>query len=305
MIDIENFSKVYGHRKFTAVENMSFKVNDGEILGFAGLNGAGKTTTINCISGVMLPSKGDILVDGLDIVKNKSKASRNIGWVSESPTFEQNVRPVELLSYFSGFYKFTSSESHKRIMEVLCLVGLDNAVDKKLRDFSQGMKKRFAFASAMISDPQNYLLDEMLNGLDPEGVHFVKNKLMDLKKEGKSILLSTHILGVLEDIADRIVVIHGGRIKEIIPRQKFKSLGKPVINLKPNVIDSALVKILETFGKPVINGDYVSITEVTDSKNVAQEINTTVIKAGYSVSHISTDGSSLEQYFLELTGAIA
>lgn len=305
MIDIKDFSKAYKRGKLPAVDGVSFNVNNGEILGFAGLNGAGKTTTINCISGVMLPSKGHILIDGQDIVKNKSKASRNIGWVSEFPTFEQNVRPVELLSYYAGFYKFTSVDSKKRIAEVLSLVGLDNALDKRLRDFSQGMKKRFGLASAMISNPQNYLLDEILNGLDPEGVHFVKEKILEFKKEGKSVLLSTHMLGVLEDIADRIVVIHEGKIRDIIPRQNYRKLGKPVVNLKPDLIDDKLVKILEAFGNPVINGDHISVIGVSNSENVAKDINSVVVKAGYAISHISTEGSGLEQYFLKLIGAIS
>ena len=304
LIEVLGLSKIYGRRKLPAVEDVSFTIKEGEILGFAGLNGAGKTTTINCMSGVLLPSRGHILVDGMDIVKDKPKASRNIGWVSEFPTFEQNVKPTELLRYFAGFYKLSNHESDQRITDVLISVGLDGAVDKRLRDFSQGMKKRFGLASAMISDPQNYLLDEILNGLDPKGVHYVKSMALEFKKTGKSVLLSTHILGILEDISDRIAIIHQGRLKDVISRENFRKLGKPVINLKPNVIDETLIKLLEPYGTPVVNGDLISITDVLGSENIAQEMNSAVVKAGYTISYLSVDGSSLEQYFLELTGAI-
>jgi len=305
LIDVNGFSKFYGRGKVRAVDNVSFKINKGEILGFAGLNGAGKTTTINCISGVLLPSQGHILVDGMDIVSDKPKASRNLGWVSEFPTFEQNVKPIKLLDYFAGFYDIPGQESHQRILNILKAVGLEDAVDRKLSTFSQGMKKRFGLATAMISDPQNYLLDEILNGLDPEGVSYVKEMVLEFKKEGKSILLSTHILGVLEDVADRIAIIHRGKIRQIIPREQFNNLGKPVINLKPNLIDNSLISILESFGTPVKNGDHVIITGVMSAETLAQEISVAVVKAGYTISHLSVDGASLEQYFLELTGGNA
>lgn len=300
MIEVNDLSKVYGRRRSPAINELSFNVNDGEILGFAGLNGAGKTTTINCISGVLLPSKGNIAVDGSDIVREKAKASKNLGWVSEFPTFEQNVKPVQLLDYFAGFYNIPKRESQHRIEDILRAVGLESVSDRKIRTFSQGMKKRFGLATSMISDPQNYLLDEILNGLDPEGVHYVKRQMLDFKKAGKSVLLSTHILRVLEDIADRIVIIHDGRVKEIVSREKFRNLGKPNIRLKPNRIDKRLLEILESYGKPVEENDQVSIVGVTNAEKTAQEISAAVVKAGYTLSYLSAEGSSLEEYFLEL-----
>ena len=301
MIEVDGLSKQYGRRNAPAVDNVSFTINDGEILGFAGLNGAGKTTTINCMSGVLLPSGGNVVVNGMDIVKNKAKASMNIGWVSEFPTFEQNVRPDRLLSYYAGFYGITGHDSEKRIREILASVGLEKVIGRKIRTYSQGMKKRFALATAMISDPLNYLLDEILNGLDPEGVNYVRKQVLSLKKEGKSILLSTHILGVLEDIADRIVIIHRGRIMEVVSRERLKDLGKPSIRLKPNKVDNGLLSVLESFGNPVVDGAYVDILGVSDAEPVAQELSAAVIKAGYKLSYINAEGASLEQYFLELT----
>ena len=301
MIEINDLSKLYGRHGVPAVDHISFTIRDGEILGFAGLNGAGKTTTINCLSGVLLPSAGKILVDGLDIVGDKARASRNIGWVSEFPTFEQNVKPVQLLGYFGGFYGLSKQELNSRIREILASVGLERVMDKKLRTFSQGMKKRFGLASAMISDPQNYLLDEILNGLDPEGVSYVRKQVLEYKKAGKSVLLSTHILGVLEDIADRVVIIHRGKIREVLSREKFKRLGKPIVRLKPNLIDNNLISILESFGRPVADGGHVNILEVADAEKVAQEVSAAVVKAGYTISYLNAEGASLEQYFLEIT----
>ncbi len=301
MIEITDMSKLYGRHSAPAVDHISLTIKDGEILGFAGLNGAGKTTTINCVSGVLLPSGGHVLVDGNDVVNSKVRASKGIGWVSEFPTFEQNVKPEKLLGYYAGFYGLTRQESDGRIKEILRSVGLERALDRKLRTFSQGMKKRFGLATAMISDPQNYLLDEILNGLDPEGVNYVRKQVLDFKKAGKSILLSTHILGILEDIADRIAIIQRGRIREIISREKFRNLGKPVVKLKPDRIDANIMTILESFGKAVLDGVYINLMEVGDAEKVAQEASTALVKAGYSLSYLNAQGTSLEQYFLELT----
>ncbi len=303
MIELEEVSKFYGRNKTPAVEGLSFTVKNGEILGFAGLNGAGKTTAINCMAGILLPTRGRILIDGMDIVTRKPEASVNIGWVSEFPAFEYNVRPGELLKYFAGFYNISGQEAEQRITRILRIVGLENAVDRKINVYSQGMKKRLGLAAAMISDPHNYLLDEILNGLDPGGVRSVKEQMLEFRKDGKTVLLSTHILGALGDIADRIVIIHRGTVREIISREKFRSLGKPVISLKTDVVDEKLMKILESFGSPVPDGDRINILGTSGNEDILKEINLALVKAGYGVSHISTEGSSLEQYFLNVTGA--
>lgn len=300
-----NFSKVYGRSKYAAVDDISFKVYDGEILGFAGLNGAGKTTTINTISGVLLPTSGQILVDGIDIVQEKPKASKNIGWVSEFPSFEQNVKPVHLMEYFAGFYNLNGSDAKSKIQDILNDVGLTTALNRKLRDYSQGMKKRFGLATAMLSEPKNFLLDEILNGLDPEGVNYVKKLALEFKRQGRSVLLSTHILGVLENVADRIIIVHKGKIIQTIAKDNMKNLGKPTIKLKTNRIDDNLMKILARFGNPTLSDDSIIITGVSDPESAAQELSVAVVNGGYSLSQLTAAGASLEEHFLELIGGSA
>lgn len=300
MIDVESFSKLYGRQHVAAVDNISLHIDDGEIVGLAGLNGAGKTTTINAITGVILPSKGRILVDGLDIVKEKAAASRNIGWVSEYPSFEQNAKPVPLMRYFAGFHNMPSEETSRRIISVLGAVGLDRAIDQKLSAYSQGMKKRFGLASAMLSDPKNFLLDEILNGLDPEGINYVRNSLLKFRKEGKSILLSTHILGVLEDLADRVIILHRGRILETLTRDAMKRLGKPTLRLRVDRADDELLKVLAKFGKPVIAGDEVFVIDIEGGDETLQSVSSAIIRKGYRLSHLSLEGASLEEHFLKL-----
>lgn len=285
---------------YPAVDDISFTINDGEIVGLAGLNGAGKTTTINAITGVALPSNGKILVDGFDIVKEKTQASRNVGWVSEYPSFEQNAKPVPLMQYFAGFYNMPSKEVGQRILEVLKAVGLDRALNMKISSFSQGMKKRFGLASAMLSDPRNYLLDEILNGLDPEGINYVRDSLLRFRDEGKAILLSTHILGVLQYLADRVIILHRGKVLETLTRESIKKLGKPSLKIKVDRADANLMRILSKFGTPVVAGEEIVVSDVEDSQATTEDVSSVLIAGGYRLSHLSVERESLEEYFLQL-----
>ncbi len=217
MIKIEGVTKVY--RKGVsppAVDGLTLDMNDGEVLGLVGLNGAGKTTTIRMSSGITLPpTSGKILVDGFDIVREKVRASRNVGWIPEFPNFEPNAKPLTLLKYFAGgFYGLGGREAEDKALELLRMVGLEKAMDKKLRSYSQGMKKRFSIAETLIGDPKNVLFDETLNGLDPQGVIFVRKMIGRLRSEGKAILLSSHILTEIEDSADRVAIINRGKAGE-------------------------------------------------------------------------------------------
>ncbi|MBX8636627.1 MAG: ABC transporter ATP-binding protein [Thermoplasmata archaeon] len=224
MFEICNLTKFYSKISQPAVENLNLTIRDGEIFGFAGLNGAGKTTTIRISAGVLYPTSGTVLIDGKDIVTEKIDASYNIGWIPESPSFEPGAKPLSLMKYFGGFYGMKTSESMKRGKELLELVKLDGELDKKFRNYSQGMKKRFALAAAMLSDPGNYLFDETSTGLDPDGIRFVRNLLLDLKRKGKAILVSSHILDELENVCDKVAIINRGKLIEVVDRERIWSM---------------------------------------------------------------------------------
>ncbi len=303
MIEVYGFTKVFGRSDTPAVDNISFEVQDGEILGLAGLNGAGKTTTIRAMSGIILPSSGSISVDGHNIVSEKIKASRNIGWVPEFPNFEPNARPIPLLRYYAGFYGIKGDEAKKLAEHLMNEVDLGSALRKKLRNYSQGMKKRFALASAMISDPGNYLFDETLNGLDPEGINYLRKLIIKLKGEGKAIFLSSHILSELENLADRIIIIHRGEIIETLSRDRMRSLGKPVLKVRLNRVDQGAIKLLEEYGTVSVEGDTLTVINLASGQQSADDINAELIRAGYRVSMFSLQGASLEEYFFQLVGS--
>ncbi len=303
MIEISELTKSYGRSSRPAVSNLSLTVNDGEILGFAGLNGAGKTTTIRVSAGIIYPSEGSVRFDGNDIVKNKTGASRLIGWVPELPNFEPNVKPLDLLIYYAGFHGISRTESENRGKELLTQVGLDGHLNKKLREYSQGMKKRFSLAAAMISNPNNYLLDEILNGLDPEGIKYVRDLILSFKKEGKSILLSSHMLNELESVADRIAIINKGKLVRIINRADLKSTGKFTVTVQVQNPDDGVMNILSKYGKVEASGGRFIISELNGKDaGVTGEINSELISRKYVVSGINTESEGLEAFFFRSIG---
>lgn len=224
MIEIRNLIKRYSGKGPAAVDDLTLTINNGEIVGFAGLNGAGKTTTIRACTGIIYPTSGTILIDGADVVSQKTAASSSVGWVPELPNFEPNAKPMQLLKYYGGFYGMNSEESRTRGMTLLEATGLSGDTNKKLRNYSQGMKKRFSLAASMLNDPRNYFFDETLNGLDPEGIRYVRKLVTELKSRGRAILLSSHILNELETLADRIAIIHRGKLVEVMNREKIDAV---------------------------------------------------------------------------------
>ncbi len=226
MIEIKKLTKIYSRNARPAVSAVDMQIKDGEIMGFAGLNGAGKSTTIRISTGIIYPTSGTVLIDGHDIVREKTEASAKVGWVPELPNFEPNAKPLTLMRYYGGFYGMKAEESIRKGRELLEQVSLGESMNEKLRNYSQGMKKRFSLAAAMLNDPQNYFFDETLNGLDPEGIRFMRKLMVDLKAKGKAVLLSSHILNELENVADRIAIIHKGKIVDLIERPKIEEINK-------------------------------------------------------------------------------
>lgn len=302
MIKIDSVSKSYSAKSPLAVDNLSFEIKNGEILGLVGLNGAGKTTTIRMASGIILPTSGSIEVDGHDIVKDKVKASANVGWIPEFPNFEPNAKPLPLMRYFAGFYGMTAKDAETRIRELLDNVGLTPYLNRKLRAYSQGMKKRFSLAETLIGDPQNILFDETLNGLDPGGVLFVRRLMAKLRDSGKAILLSSHILSEVENIADRVAIIHRGKLIKLLDRSQLKNLGKEVIRISLDNMDEEAVKILKNYGEVRITDGTALITDIAVEKERYPEIPDELVARKYRIRKFESAGENLEEYFFDLIG---
>jgi ABC-2 type transport system ATP-binding protein len=297
MITVENISKRFG--RINALDNVSFKVNNGEIVGYVGLNGAGKTTTIRISVGVLYPDSGDVFVDGYSVRREKRKASLHIGWVPELPIFETGVKALDYFKYLAGYYGYSMGEAKKLGKKLLSEVGLENAINRKLDEYSQGMKKRFALAVSMINDPDNFLFDEVLNGLDPQGIAFFRNLALRFKKEGKAVLFSSHILSEVEQLADRVVFIHHCRIVGVYTMSEVKNMAEPAIRVKTDRVDAQLEKLLSQYGRVRIRPDGVYII----GKGIdSSEIVSILVKHGYKVKEATEVKASLEEAFFKIIG---
>lgn len=302
MLKVEALTKNYTRHDSPAIDSVSFDVKDGEIVGFVGLNGAGKTTTIRIGSGVSLPSSGTVLVEGHDIVREKPEASKHIGWVPEFPNFELNARARDLMLYFAGYHGIQKGEALKRTQDLFQQVNLTGFEKKKLGTYSQGMKKRFSLAAALLPDPKNFLFDEILNGLDPQGIRFMRWLMTDLKQRGKAILLSSHILTEVENISDRVVFIHKGKIVKIATRNELSLIDSASGTLRiviPNLNNDAL-HYLGTLGQVKTEGNTVWLSDFGVDPT---QISTELVKRSLLIREFILEKSSLEEYFFKLVGA--
>ncbi len=299
MIVTEHLTKRFPGRHAPAVDDLPLEVRDGEILGLVGLNGAGKTTTIRMAAGVALPTSGSILVDGVDIVREKRAASHGIAWVPELFPFEPTARALPLLVYFGGFYGLNATDAARRGRELLARIGLADEEKGYLRDFSQGMRKRFSLASAMIVDPRNLLLDEILNGLDPAGIAFVRQWVLESRREKKAVLLSSHQLTELEALADRVAFVHQGRLLRTIDRAELARAGSPEYRIVIRNLDPAALTYLASVGTPRTEGTTVWLSRPTAESH---EVTAELVRRGYQVVECRVETTSLEAYFLELIG---
>ena len=296
MIIITNLTKTF--KNFKAVNNLNMEINNGEILGLAGLNGAGKSTTIRATAGIIFPTSGSIMVDNLDIVKDKANASKHIGWVPELPNFEPDAKPIPLLKYYAGLYGIRPDDAEKDIVELMKRFDIYPYKNRKLRYYSQGMKKRFSLIAAMVGNPDNFLFDETLNGLDPQGVREVRDLIIELRKQGKSILLSSHILSELQNVADRIAIMKNGTIIKIITREELRSLGATGIKVHVKNPNGKIIDILSSFGEAGSDGYYYIIQNKAGAD--PSKLNEELVRANYKVDYISMDNETLEDYFLNM-----
>jgi ABC-2 type transport system ATP-binding protein len=209
MIEVKNLSKSYGD--FLAVSDISFKAENGQILGFLGPNGAGKTTTMRIITGYMPASSGTVLIDGLDIFTNSLEARRRIGYLPEIPPLYSDMRIEAYLRFVAKLRNVRRSELDPAVEHVMQVCGLNSMAGRICGQLSKGYRQRVGLAQALIHDPPVLVLDEPTIGLDPRQIHEIRELIRGLAGK-RTIVLSTHILPEVSQICDRVVIINGGRI---------------------------------------------------------------------------------------------
>jgi ABC-2 type transport system ATP-binding protein len=211
MIQVRGLRKVY--KKVTAVDDLSFTVNDGEILGLVGPNGAGKTTTLKCICGVALPTEGLVLIDDYDLFKHEQEAKTLLAFVPETPNPYEILTVTEHMKFISLLYSVENPDP--KIEELLRAFELYEKKDDLVNSLSKGMKQKLTICCALVHDPAILLLDEPLIGIDPRGARTLKDVLIQRAAQGKSVIISSHMLYLVEELCHRILIIdHGRKIAE-------------------------------------------------------------------------------------------
>ncbi|HAB7142209.1 TPA: ABC transporter ATP-binding protein [Listeria monocytogenes] len=281
-------------RKREIIKGISFEVMPGEVFGFLGPNGAGKTTTIRMIVGLIKPTSGTILIGGKDIRKNFTEAMRGLGSIVENPEFYTFLTGQENLAYFA---RMDSSIKKERIQEVTELVGLEKRINDRVSTYSLGMRQRLGIAQALLSNPKLLILDEPTNGLDPSGIHEMRDFIRALaRNEGISVLVSSHLLSEIELLCDRVAIMTDGTI---IKTDQVAHLLSSRAQLRWRVTPIEQAKaFLENVTEVEVDGEYL----VTAMNEESAEWNEQLVAKGIKVHEIDKRKPSLEDLFLELTG---
>ena len=217
VIETRNLTKVYrdfwGRQKVRALKALDLEVRQGEIFGLLGPNGSGKTTTIKLLLGLLFPTSGRALIfdkDASDVAKNE-----RIGYLPEESYLYKFLNAEETLDFYGRLFNMSASERAERVDSLIDMVHLQHARRRQLKEYSKGMTRRIGLAQALINDPDLILLDEPTTGLDPIGTREMKDLILDLKSKGKTVLLCSHLLPDIQDICDRIAILHEGELKEL------------------------------------------------------------------------------------------
>lgn len=209
MIEVKNVTKKYG--SFVAVDDISFTINDGEVVGFLGPNGAGKSTTMNMITGYIEQTEGSIIVDGFDTIKKSKKAKKEIGYMPEGVPLYTDLTVKEFVTYMAELRKVDKKTKKENVQKVLKETGLDQMQNKLIKNLSRGQKQRVSLAGTLVADPKILILDEPTVGLDPKQITEIRSLIKNLGKK-HTVILSSHILSEVSQICDRVIIINKGKI---------------------------------------------------------------------------------------------
>ena len=313
LLELNNVQKDYHIREYgrvirthKALNKLSFKVKKGQIFGFLGPNGAGKTTTIKCITGILKCDKGTIIIDGKNIEENDFENKNRIGFLPEQVGLYGSLTAKETLAYYGGFYNLSDESIEEKGEKLLKILGLSNNSKKTVREYSLGMRKRLALATALLHEPEILILDEPTSGLDPRGVKSLRILLKELNDEGLTIILSSHVLTEIQEICTHVGIIDKGKlirqdeisgIREEIKKTEIK-LSLRVKDFKDNNAN----KLDKKKGVSVVSQkDIGKHTQVTLKlkEDMIPWVTDHLVSDGVKIFSIEPHKNSLEDVFLE------
>ena len=281
-LDVRGMGKSYQGKKFQSVEalqGLNLSVEQGEVLGFLGPNGAGKSTAIKCLMGLIRPTTGSATIMGRDIAS--AEARKVVGYLPENPAFYDYLSAEEYLLFVGKVFQMSAALLAKRTEEILKLLELWDARKRLIRSYSKGMVQRVGLAQVLIHDPEVYILDEPMSGLDPIGRALVKEIIMDLKRRGKCVFFSTHITDDVEKVCDRVAVINKGQL------------------LTVDTVESILQRGLEGYTVSVITADGQRDELFVEQADLQTFIQRTIANHQL-IEKIEPRRKDMEAFFLEL-----
>jgi ABC-2 type transport system ATP-binding protein len=292
------------------VNNISFTINDNEILGFLGPNGAGKSTTMNMIAGYLPMTSGTVKIYGSDISKDSTKAKLNIGYLPEIPPVYPDMKVKEYLSFCAGLKRVPHSERSSEIERVMDLLKITDMKSRLIKNLSKGYKQRVGFAQALLGNPKFLILDEPTVGLDPNQVAEVRQIIKDLKKE-HSVIFSSHILSEVSAVCDRVVIINKGDIKAIDTIDNLERSFKDSLFLNAKIAGKQehIVSVVRSVQgvksiadiKPIDENSYeLRIALDGDADRIRNDIMTSLITNKLQLLEIFTEKPNLEDVFIKL-----
>jgi ABC-2 type transport system ATP-binding protein len=211
MIEIINVSKTYNKNSITAVENLTLSVQAGKIFGFLGPNGAGKSTTIKMLTGILNPDSGSIKLNNINLAENPVEAKNIIGYVPDEPALYEKMSGRDFLNFIADIYRM-DERSRKTAGAIAGEFGIDSKLSEAISSYSHGMKQKLSITAALMHNPEIFILDEPMSGLDPQSAFILKRRMRELCNEGKTVFFSTHVMEVAEKICDEVGIIKDGKI---------------------------------------------------------------------------------------------
>lgn len=303
VIEIENLSKQFvlglGFKKVMALEQLNLSVKKGEIFGYIGPNGAGKTTTLKILMGLLFPTSGKVTIFGRDIQDIKVK--EKIGFLPEGPYFYDYLTAGEFLLFYGKLFGYGKPYLSKKIDEMLTLVELKQKKNTQLRHFSKGMLQRIGIAQALINDPELVVLDEPMSSLDPIGRATVRDIILQLQEQGKTVLFSSHILSDVEMICNRIGIIIKGKLREVgtvnsLLEENIKEIEIVAVNL-----NSEETLRIEKIANKIITLDGRIMITVSDERKRDETLNIITSKNG-RLQSVENRRETLEDLFMKKYG---
>ncbi len=299
VVEIDGLTKLYrswlGGTGVLALNQLTLEVQEGETFALVGPNGSGKTTCLKLLLGLLFPTSGQTKLFGLQV--GDMRVKRLIGYMPETPYFYDHLTGEQLLRYFAQLFGLRGSQQRRRIDDLLALVGMSERRNMLLRHYSRGMLQRIGLAQALLNDPQLLILDEPTSGLDPVGAYQIRSLIGELRRQGKTILLSSHLLNEVERLCDRVGVLYRGNLKACGTVEELVPQPTQVVMVAQGVPASALARLEELGATCAPTDEMVRISAPVEQSQAVVEL---IQRDGGRLQELTRPRQTLEDVFMEM-----